>query len=43
MKLLLDESLPRRLLNRRLNSVWNDWVADLKKQAWIIDNRHVFF
>ncbi len=33
----------QRLLNRRLNSIWNDWLADLKKQAQIIDNRHVFF
>ncbi len=37
------ESEHQLLLNRRLNSMWNDWLADLKKQARIIDNRHVFF
>ncbi|MQY63638.1 MAG: hypothetical protein GH143_04965 [Calditrichaeota bacterium] len=37
------ESEHQRLLNRCLNSIWNDWLADLKKQARIIDNRHVFF
>ncbi len=37
------ESEHQRLLNRRLNSIWNDWLADLKAKAKIIDNRHVFF
>jgi len=37
------ESEHQRLFNRRLNSIWNDWLADLKKQARIIDNRYVFF
>jgi parvulin-like peptidyl-prolyl isomerase len=33
----------QRLLNRRLNTAWTQWLADLKKQAKVIDNRHVFF
>ena len=33
----------QRLLTRRLNAGWNEWLADLKKQAKVIDNRHVFF
>ncbi|UCH62820.1 MAG: peptidylprolyl isomerase [Fidelibacterota bacterium] len=37
------ESQHEQLLNRRINSIWNDWLADLKKQARIIDNRHVFY
>jgi len=37
------ESEHQRLLDRRLNDVWNNWLADLKKQARIIDNRHLFF
>lgn len=37
------ESEHQRVLNRRLGLIWNDWLADLKKQARIIDNRYLFF
>ncbi|UCH09466.1 MAG: peptidylprolyl isomerase [Fidelibacterota bacterium] len=37
------ENEHQRLLTRRLNSDWNQWLADLKRQAKVIDNRHVFF
>ncbi|MFB0516160.1 MAG: peptidylprolyl isomerase [Candidatus Neomarinimicrobiota bacterium] len=37
------ESEHQRLLNQRSNAIWNNWLADLKKQARIIDNRHVFY
>ncbi|MQY63766.1 MAG: hypothetical protein GH143_05615 [Calditrichaeota bacterium] len=37
------ESAYQQLLDRHLNSIWNDWLTNLKKQARIIDNRHVFF
>jgi len=28
---------------QRFSSIWNDWLADLKAKAKIIDNQHVFF
>ncbi|UCD38062.1 MAG: peptidylprolyl isomerase [Fidelibacterota bacterium] len=37
------ETEHQRLLNRRLNAIWNLWLTDLKAQADIIDNRHLFF
>ncbi len=33
----------RRLLDRRLNTAWSQWIDDLRDQAKIIDNRHRFF
>ena len=32
-----------RVVDRRLDSIWNDCLADLKKQARIIDNGYVFY
>ena len=37
------ESQHQSLLDNRLNRIWSDWLTDLKKQARIIDNRHLFF
>lgn len=37
------ETEHRRLLDRRLNTAWTQWIDDLKDQAKIIDNRHRFF
>jgi parvulin-like peptidyl-prolyl isomerase len=32
-----------RLLTRRLNSIFEDWLADIRKEANVIDNRHAFY
>ncbi|UCH09989.1 MAG: peptidylprolyl isomerase [Fidelibacterota bacterium] len=32
-----------RFLTRRLNSIFEDWLADIREEANIIDNRHAFY
>lgn len=33
----------QRLLNQRLNDAWTQWIADLKSNAEVVDNRFRFF
>lgn len=37
------EAAHERLLEQRAQAAWNIWLDDLKDQAEIIDNRHIFF
>jgi parvulin-like peptidyl-prolyl isomerase len=32
-----------RFLTRRQNSIFEDWLADIRKEANVIDNRHAFY